>query len=212
MHESLHFSQFFDLSNFTHKALFDGTFYPWEALDKLEAYLAALPLGQILGEVDPRAYLIKPELITIGKGSRVEAGAYIEGPCVIGENCTVRHGAYIRGTVLAGNNCVIGHTTEIKHSILLNKAQAAHFAYIGNSILGSNTNLGAGTKLANLRLDHGKVKIRAGQIAIPSGQKKLGAIIGDGAQLGCNSVCNPGVLIAKNKHLEPCKAYTGAQL
>lgn len=202
-------SLFFDLSNFEHSSLFDEHEPIWNVLKKIAPYLLAMSLGKIEGEIEPGAYLVNPELISIGKGSIVESGAYITGPCVIGENCEIRHGAYIRGHVIAGNKCVIGHTTEVKNSIFLNEAKAGHFAYVGDSILGNRVNLGAGTKCANLRFDGKNILICDGKIKINSGLRKIGLIAGDEAQTGCNSVPNPGTLMGKRSILGPCASYHG---
>lgn len=189
---------FFDLSQFPHALLFEKAGpCPWNALEILEAYLKANSFGKIEGEISSNAYLINPETITIGEGSVVEAGAYIQGPCIIGKGCTIRHGAYLRGNVLTGDGCVIGHTTEVKNSIFLNKAHAAHFAYLGDSIVGNGVNLGAGVKCANLRLDKQPIEVLFHEELLKTGMKKLGALIGDNAQIGCGVVINPGTLIQK---------------
>src|SRR6267154_3568005 len=147
-------NQFFTLEEYSHVLLFEGCQYPWQALEGLKNYLASLKLGNIETDVPSSAYLIHPELISIGPGTVIEPGAYIEGPCIIGKQCVIRHGAYIRGDVVTGDSCVIGHDTEVKHSIFFNSTSAAHFNYVGDSILGNRVNLGAGVKCANLRLDH----------------------------------------------------------
>lgn len=193
----------FDLSEFRHAAIFDRCRYPWEALNKISDYLKTIELGNV--KEIPGVHLIDPELIFIGKGTVIEPGAYIKGPCVIGENCSIRQGAYIRGDLIAGDRCVIGHDTEVKNSIFLNEANAAHFAYVGDSILGNKVNLGAGTKLANLRFDHEEIVIEK----IRTGRKKLGAILGDGTQTGCNSVANPGTVTGKNVKCSPCINFGG---
>ncbi len=201
--------RFFDLRSFEHKDLFENCKHPWDALKNIKKYLESRELGMILGEISPQAYLINPESISIGKGTKVEPGAYIEGPCIIGENCEIRHGAYIRPGVITGNSCVIGHATEVKHSIFLNGAKAAHFNYVGDSILGDGVNLGAGAKLANFRLDGKEVIIYLNNERIASGLKKLGAIIGDRANLGCNCVTNPGTIIGKLASCFPCTSIKG---
>lgn len=200
---------FFDLSSYAHKSLFDDCEHAWEALARLEAYLKKQPLGRIECEVPQGAWIINPHLVSIGEGSTIEPGAYIQGPALIGKNCTIRHGAYIRGQVLTGDACVIGHATEVKHSIFLNHAHAAHFAYVGDSILGNHVNLGAGVKLANLKLDNRPVIVHANGKRIETGLRKLGSILGDGAQLGCNSVTNPGTLMGKKSISYPCKSLSG---
>jgi UDP-N-acetylglucosamine diphosphorylase / glucose-1-phosphate thymidylyltransferase / UDP-N-acetylgalactosamine diphosphorylase / glucosamine-1-phosphate N-acetyltransferase / galactosamine-1-phosphate N-acetyltransferase len=135
--------------------------------------------------------------IYLGAGSVVEPGALIQGPTVIGSHTEVRQGAYVRGNCIIGNSCVVGHTTEIKASIMLNHAKAGHFAYIGDSILGNETNLGAGTKLANLKIMPGTVRVRTGVDSIDTHLRKFGAVLGDHVEIGCNAVTNPGTLLGK---------------
>ncbi|MBC8209222.1 MAG: hypothetical protein H8E79_08670 [Desulfobulbaceae bacterium] len=141
--------------------------------------------------------------IQLGQGVLIESGALIKGPTIIGHYNEVRQGAYLRGYCLTGQGCVIGHTTEVKHSIFLDGAKAGHFAYLGDSILGRDVNLGAGTKFANLRFLAGTVPIRTSDGPIDSGRRKLGAILGDLTQTGCNSVTNPGTVMGKNCLLMP---------
>lgn len=143
------------------------------------------------------------EYIDIGQGALVEGGATIKSPTIIGDCTEVRQGAYVRGYCLTGKSCVVGHTTEVKHSIFLNDAKAGHFAYLGDSILGRNANLGAGTKFANLKFLGGNVSIRTEDGIVDTGRRKFGAILGDEAQTGCNSVTNPGTIIGKGGILMP---------
>lgn len=187
---------FFDLSQFEHVELFMQDKPVWDALVQLEGYLKRCAHRKICGEVSPFAWLVNPESIFIGEGTIVEPGAYIQGPCIIGKRCQIRHGAYIRGETVIGDDCIIGHATEVKHSIFLNKAKAPHFNYVGDSILGNDVNLGAGVKCANVKLDHSKIA--------NTGLKKMGAIIGDSAQLGCNAVTSPGTLIGRYAVIYPC--------
>ncbi len=149
--------------------------------------------------------------LLIGRGVLVESGAMIKGATVLGDCCEVRQGAYLRGWCLAGKGCIIGHATEVKHSIFLNNAKAGHFAYIGDSILGGNVNLGAGTKLANLRFLPGNVFVKSDGEDIDTGLRKLGAILGDDVQTGCNSVTSPGVVLGRGSLLLPnITALSGA--
>lgn len=141
--------------------------------------------------------------IAIGKGVLLESGALLKTPTIIGDCTEVRQGAYVRGYCLAGKRCVIGHTTEVKHSIFLDDAKAGHFAYLGDSILGNQVNLGAGTKMANLRFTGGEVPVRTPEGTISTGLRKLGAILADNVQTGCNSVTNPGTLLGKKSMLMP---------
>lgn len=141
--------------------------------------------------------------IAFGKGVLIENGAMVKSPAIIGDYTEVRQGAYLRGYCLAGKRCVLGHTTEIKHSIFLNDAKAGHFAYLGDSILGQNANLGAGTKFANLKFIPGNIAIKHDGELLDTGRRKLGAILADGCQTGCNSVTSPGTLMGKNAVLMP---------
>lgn len=141
--------------------------------------------------------------IRIGRGVLIEPGAYISSPAIIGDQTEVRHGAYMRGYCLIGRNCVVGHVTEVKHTIFLDGAKAGHFAYLGDSILGNRVNLGAGTKLANLRFITGEVPVAVPGSTIRTGLRKLGAILGDAVQTGCNTVTNPGTLLGRKSMVAP---------
>lgn len=140
--------------------------------------------------------------ISIGKGTVVEPGALIKGPTIIGSNTEIRQGAYIRGNVLVGDNCIVGHTTEMKSSVMLGESKAGHFAYIGDSILGK-VNLGAGTKLANLKIIKSTISININGKKYKTGLRKFGAILADGVETGCNSITTPGTLLGKNVLLYP---------
>lgn len=195
---------YFDLSKFAHASIFDNCQNVWDVLANIQNYLESYELGIIQTEVPKTAHLVDAEKISIGRGTVVEPGAYIKGPCVIGENCHVRQGAYIRGNFICGNACVIGHATEIKNSIFLDYAQAAHFAYVGDTVLGNHTNLGAGTKCANLRFDNQAVSVYLHDRKVNTHLRKFGAIFGDFSQSGCNSVTNPGTLLAMRSAIAPC--------
>ena len=158
----------------------------------------------VKGKVSPHAHI--EGRVYIAKGATVEATAYIKGPTYIGKDTEVRHGAYIRGNVYVGDKCVVGHTTEVKGSIFFDGAKAGHFAYIGDSVLGKNVNLGAGTKLANLKLKRSIVKVTCPEtkVRISSGLEKLGAIMGDGSQTGCNAVLSPGTILEPKATVLPC--------
>jgi acetyltransferase-like isoleucine patch superfamily enzyme len=143
------------------------------------------------------------EGIIIGQGVLIESGAMIKSPTIIGDLTEVRQGAYLRGSCLTGRSCVVGHVTEVKHAVFLDEAKAGHFAYLGDSILGNRVNLGAGTKLANLRFTEGAVPVRTAEGRLDSGLRKFGAIIGDDVQTGCNSVTNPGTVLGKKSLVLP---------
>lgn len=195
--ERLSSKLFFNLDSFEHTSLFLEGQPAWHALKRLKEYLDSLPLGKIACDIPPNVTLVSPNHISIGEGTIIQSGAYIEGPCVIGKNCEVRHGAFVRPYVLTGDGCVIGHATEAKHAIFLNGSKAPHFNYVGDSILGNDVNLGAGVICANFRLDQKAVPVCVEGEKFSTGLKKLGAIIGDKSKLGCNAVLNPGVLLKK---------------
>ncbi len=157
----------------------------------------------------PGAYLAD-ERIRIGAGTVVEPGAYVNGPVAIGNDTEIRQGAYVRGDCIVGNGCVVGHTTEIKASIMLDGAKAGHFAYIGDSILGNDVNLGAGTKLANLKMIPGTVSVRSEKEMVDTGRRKIGAILGDRTETGCNSVTSPGTLMGPRSIVYPGVAVPAA--
>ena len=139
----------------------------------------------------------------------IEVGAHLIGPCYIGPKAEIRHGSYVRGFSWICSEAVVGHASEIKHSVLLPGAKAPHFNYVGDSILGKGVNLGAGTKISNLRNDGGEVQLRIHRERVGSGLRKFGAILGEGCQLGCNSVTNPGVILGCNSVVWPNVTVTG---
>jgi len=156
--------------------------------------------------------LIEPMGIFLGAGTILEPSAIIKGPVVIGSQCEIRQGAYVRGNVVTGDRCVIGHATEVKNSILMNHSEAGHFNYIGDSILGSYVNLGAGAKLANLEFRSAEDKINEALSPIPleaasgewvTGPQKFGAVLGDSVEIGCNAVLCPGVFLGKDSKVYP---------
>jgi acetyltransferase-like isoleucine patch superfamily enzyme len=148
------------------------------------------------------AYLAD-DLIELGPGSLVEAGAMIKGPAIIGAGAEVRQGAYVRGSVLALEGCVVGHSTEAKNLLMLPGAKAGHFAYLGDSLLGKGVNLGAGTKLANLKIKGAPFRFKAFGKVETVERRKFGAVLGDGVQTGCNSVTSPGVLMGPESLVLP---------
>lgn len=218
--------EFFDLSEFEHKAIFDNCKYPWEAIPLIGQYILTYSIlhknKKNSKYILKNAFIDNEENIFIGEGTVVEPGAFIQGPAIIGKNCQVRSGAYIRGNVLIGDNCIVGHTSELKNVIMFNNSQAPHFNYCGDSILGNNVNLGCGTILSNLPLTSKKnpetgvrtsIQLEIQGNTIDTKLQKLGAIIGDMTQTGCNCVLNPGVIIGKNTIVYPStsvkKAYYG---
>ena len=148
-------------------------------------------------------------IVHISDGAKIGPSTHITGPCYIGPGAEVRHAALVRANTWACADSVIGHATEVKHSILLPYAKAPHFNYVGDSILGSGVNLGAGAKLSNLRHDGKEVYLRIGKLRIPSGLRKFGALLGEGCQIGCNAVTNPGVILGRETMVVPNATITG---
>ncbi len=181
----------------------------WDALKNLSSYMKNIKLGEIEIEIPLGVFLENPHLISIGKDTVIEPGAYIKGPALIGKGCQIRHSAYLRGDVILEDGAIVGHSTEVKHSIFLKNSHAAHFNYVGNSILGENSNLGAGVICANFRLDHGTVNVWIDNKKIKTDLQKLGVILGDRSQIGCNSVISPGSLVGKDVICYPCVHVQG---
>jgi len=183
----------------------------WALLDPNDANGLKAQMNALSGgiEVDNSGFFVRGDGIIIEASATVEAGAYLIGPCYIGPRATVRSGAYVREYSWICADAVVGHATEVKHSVLLPGAKAPHFNYIGDSILGKDVNLGAGTKLSNLRNDGGEVHLRVDGERVASGLRKFGALLGEGAALGCNSVTNPGVVLGCNSVVWPNVTVTG---
>ncbi len=176
---------------------------PWELLGAaLDRVLGALPDERIETGITPDVHLIGGPIV-IGKGTRILPGAVIEGPVFIGEDVLIRPGVYIRGGAWIGDSCLVGASTEIKRGILLPGAKAPHLNYVGDSILGSGVNLGAGTILSNLRHDKAEIRIPHDGGRVATGRRKLGAILGDGVLTGCNCVLHPGVVVGPGSQIYP---------
>ena len=199
---SIKLDDFFEIDNFSHKALWKNLEL-FSALINLPSYLKKLPLGQIKSPIPKGAILTNPESIFIDEDVIIESGTLIVGPCYISRESTIRHGAFLRSNVFLAERSVVGHATEVKNSIFLEGAAAPHFAYVGDSILGRNVNLGAGVKCANLKLNRKEVVLDIEGEKVKTGLIKLGAIIGDNVQVGCNTVLNPGTVISKNAIIYP---------
>ncbi|MDD3146620.1 MAG: glucose-1-phosphate thymidylyltransferase [Candidatus Riflebacteria bacterium] len=181
----------------------------WDILKRIQkGFVASRVQPGIHGTVEEGAF-IRGNDIYIGKGSIVEAGAMVCGPAIIGENVEIRHGAFVRGQVIIGNGAVVGHSSEVVRSVFLPGAKAPHFNYVGDSILGTHVNLGAGTKLSNLKNDGSNVRTKIGEHYIDTGIRKFGAILGDNCQMGCNSVANPGTILEPDCKVYPCTSIQG---
>lgn len=172
-------------------SLFAESEYPWDMLPKIKELARKLISEGIEG------YTLIADGVLVGENVKIYPSATIEGPTVIGSGTEVRPGAFIRGGVITGENCVIGNSSELKNCILLNKVQIPHYNYVGDSILGNKAHTGAGTICSNLKSD-GKNVVIHGDIEYETGLRKIGGILADGADVGCNSVINPGTIIGKN--------------
>ncbi len=199
---SIKINDYFDISDLEDSNLFSDNDI-FSALKNLENFLKTKPLGQIKSQLPGGVVLSKAELIFIDEGVTVEPGVCLQGPLYISKGSEIRYGAYLRGNVFLGKDSVVGHSSEIKNSIFLDGAKAPHFAYVGDSILGKKVNLGAGVRCANLKLNKEEVSILVGGKLVKTGLHKLGAIIGDYTQVGCNTVFNPGTLIGKDSIIYP---------
>ncbi len=194
----------FDLGQTMAAGIFDDVTYAWEALPRIKEFVIQLAAG-LPGDFDQVS-----ENVWIGKGTTIETTAMIKGPAIIGYNCEIRHAAYIRGSVIIGNGVVIGNSTEIKNAILFNGVKVPHFNYIGDSILGYKSHLGAGVILSNVKSvqDHIKLRDINGQ-SFETGLKKFGALIGDYVEAGCNSVLNPGTIVGPGTNIYPLTMVRG---
>ena len=176
--------------------------YPWEALKGIKDLICSL--GQTLGEDYTE---IEPD-IWVHKTAKIAPTAYIGAPCIIGANTEVRHCAFIRGSALVGEGCVVGNSTELKNVILFDGVQVPHFNYVGDSILGYKAHMGAGSVTSNVKSDKSPVVIHT-EAPIPTGIKKVGAMLGDYVEVGCNSVLNPGTVIGRNSNVYPTACVRG---
>lgn len=186
------------------KDIFDGVTYPWEVLPKIEEFI--INLGKTL---DKDEYEEKGENIWIAKSVKVAPTAYIAGPAIIGKNAEIRHCAFIRGKAIVGEGAVVGNSTELKNVILFNKVQVPHYNYVGDSILGYKSHMGAGSITSNVKSDKKLVIVKNGKEQIETGLKKFGAMLGDEVEVGCGSVLNPGTIVGKHTNIYPLSSVRG---
>jgi NDP-sugar pyrophosphorylase family protein len=203
-------ADYLDFERSAHSELFRSDGPCWTALAGIGSYLERTLRPAIRGEVHPNA--VVGERVFIDEGTVVEAGAVIKGPAWIGKNCQVRSGCYIRENVIVGDGCVLGNSCEFKNCLLFDGCEVPHFNYVGDAILGHKAHLGAGVILSNVRLDRGEVVVKNGAKRIATGLKKFSAIIGDHAEIGCNSVINPGSIIGRRSIIYPLSNFGGVLL
>ena len=186
------------------KDIFKDCTYPWEVLPKIKDFI--ITLGESL---DKNEYEKIGENIWIAKSAKIAPTAYINGPAIIGKNAEVRHCAFIRGCAIVGENAVVGNSTELKNVILFDNVQVPHYNYVGDSILGYKSHMGAGSITSNVKSDKKLVIVKDGEKLYETGLKKFGAMIGDNVEVGCGSILNPGSVIGKNSNIYPLSSVRG---
>jgi NDP-sugar pyrophosphorylase family protein len=186
----------FDLKHTEHGSLFDGATYGWEVLPRIAAYVE-------------KAVADTPDGVLVGEGTVIEDGAHIKGPAIIGRNCAIRSGAYIRENAIIGDDCIVGNSTEVKNALLFNGVNVPHFNYIGDSVLGYKAHLGAGVIISNVKVPMSEIHVQMDDERIATGLEKFGALVGDGAEVGSNSVLNPGTLIGREALVYPLALVRG---
>ena len=194
----------YNLNETIAKDLLEKHTYPWEVLPEISDYI--IELGNSL---NPEIYNKLDNNIWIAKSATIAPTAYIAGPAIIGENTEIRHCAFIRGKALIGNNCVVGNSTELKNVILFNNVQVPHYNYVGDSILGYKSHMGAGSITSNVKSDKKLIIIKDTNNTIETGLKKIGAMLGDNVEVGCGTVLNPGSIVGKNTNIYPLSSVRG---
>lgn len=197
-------SNLYNLDETIAKKIFNGFEYPWEVLPKIKDFI--IELGQTLNSEE---YNKIGENVWIAKSAKIAPTAYINGPAIIGKDAEIRHCAFIRGNAIVGEGCVVGNSTELKNVILFNKVQVPHYNYVGDSILGYRSHMGAGSITSNVKSDKKLVVVKNGTEKIETGLKKFGAMLGDNVEVGCGSVLNPGTVIGRNSNIYPLSSVRG---
>ena len=204
MYSQLTVAKLFDLSQTQAETLLNRFQYPWEALPHIKEFILAL--GPSLPKDE---YEEIKENVWAAKSAVIFPTAYLNGPVIIGKNTEVRHGAFIRGSALVGDSAVVGNSTELKNVILFNNVQVPHYNYVGDSILGYRSHMGAGSITSNVKSDKKLVVVKAGDEKIETGLKKFGAMLGDEVEVGCGSVLNPGTVIGSHSNIYPLSSVRG---
>lgn len=196
--------ELYDLNKTIAGELFEGVTYPWEVLPKIGEFI--VKLGNTLPEDE---YEKKGENIWIAKSAKVAPSAYINGPAIIGKDAEIRHCAFIRGNALVGEGAVVGNSTELKNVVLFNKVQVPHYNYVGDSVLGFKSHMGAGSITSNVKSDKTLATVSTPEGKIETGLKKFGAMLGDNVEVGCGSVLNPGTVVGRNTNIYPLSMVRG---
>lgn len=195
--------ELYDLEHTQAKSYLSQFTYPWEALKGIKDFIVQLgsALGDDYQEVSPQVW--------VHRTATVAPTAYLGAPCIIGAGTEVRHCAFIRGSALVGENCVVGNSVELKNVILFDNVQTPHYNYVGDSILGYKSHMGAGSVTSNVKSDKTLVVVKDGQEQMPTGLKKFGAMLGDYVEVGCNSVLNPGTVVGRHTNIYPTSCVRG---
>ena len=196
-------SQMYDLEHTLAREYLEGFTYPWEALDGIKDMIRTL-----IESLDKQQYHQISEDVWVHETATIAPTAFLAGPTIIGANTEVRHCAFVRGPALVGEGCVVGNSVELKNVILFDNVQVPHYNYVGDSILGYKSHMGAGSLTSNVKSDKTPVVIH-GDIPVPTGLKKVGAMLGDFVEVGCNSVLNPGTIIGRNSNIYPLSCVRG---
>lgn len=204
MLEALIVKENYSLDQTIAKDIFNGVTYPWEVLPKISNFI--LELGATLSEDE---YEKRGENVWVAKSAKVAPTAFINGPAIIGKDAEVRHCAFIRGNAIVGEGAVVGNSTELKNVILFNKVQVPHYNYVGDSVLGYKSHMGAGSITSNVKSDKKLVVVKAGEEKIETGMKKFGAMLGDEVEVGCGSVLNPGTVVGNHSNIYPLSSVRG---
>ena len=204
MLEALTVKENYSLDQTIAKDIFNGVTYPWEVLPKISNFI--LELGATLSEDE---YEKRGENVWVAKSAKVAPTAFINGPAIIGKDAEVRHCAFIRGNAIVGEGAVVGNSTELKNVILFNKVQVPHYNYVGDSVLGYKSHMGAGSITSNVKSDKKLVVVKAGEEKIETGMKKFGAMLGDEVEVGCGSVLNPGTVVGNHSNIYPLSSVRG---
>ena len=204
MLEALTVKENYSLDQTIAKDIFNGVTYPWEVLPKISSFI--LELGATLSEDE---YEKRGENVWVAKSAKVAPTAFINGPAIIGKDAEVRHCAFIRGNAIVGEGAVVGNSTELKNVILFNKVQVPHYYYVGDSVLGYKSHMGAGSITSNVKSDKKLVVVKAGEEKIETGMKKFGAMLGDEVEVGCGSVLNPGTVVGNHSNIYPLSSVRG---
>lgn len=202
--EELKITNLFNLNETIAAGIFDGLTYPWEALPLIGSYIM-----QLGASLSPEEYDWNEDNIWIAKSAKVAPTASITGPCIIGPDAQIRHCAFIRGNAIVGEGAVVGNSTELKNVILFNKVQVPHYNYVGDSILGYKSHMGAGSITSNVKSDKTLVEVKNEGEIIKTGLKKMGAILGDNVEVGCGSILNPGSVIGPGTNIYPLSSVRG---